>query len=142
MLLLIRRKLTSRTMKHNMKFGTEFFRKYIIATVTLVEAAISCITIPKRPEYVTKIIFLLTYSQWLTSLLMVALFCGFLSLYTILIAVACAQCQKLKAAILDIRQQYITSHHLQEDEKFHATANCDLQAKLNTCIRHHQEIME
>jgi len=73
---------------------------------------------------------------------MVALYCGFLSLYTILIAVACAQLQKMKAAILDIRQQHITSHHVQEGEQVYATAKCNLQAKLNACIRHHQEIME
>ena len=73
---------------------------------------------------------------------MLALFCGFLSLYTILIAVACAQFQKMKAAILDIRQQHITSDHVQEDEQVHATVKCNLQAKLNACIQHHQEIME
>jgi len=85
---------------------------------------------------------LLTYSQCLTSLLMVALYCGFLSLYTILIAVACAQVQKVKAAILDIRQQSTTSHHVQEGEQVHAIAKRSLQAKLKACIRHHQEIME
>jgi hypothetical protein len=47
----------------------------------------------------------------------------------------------LKAAILDIRQQHITPHNLQEDEQVHKIANCDLQAKLNMCIRHHQEVM-
>jgi hypothetical protein len=68
--------------------------------------------------------------------------CGFPSLVTILIAVACSQCQKLKAAILDIRQQHITAQHRQEDEQVYKTVNSDLQAKLNTCIRHHQNIIE
>ena len=71
-----------------------------------------------------------------------ALFFGFPSLCTILTAVGCAQLQKLNAAILDIRQQHITSHHVQENEQVHATDYCNMQAKLNTCIRHHQEIME
>ena len=48
---------------------------------------------------------------------------------------ACSQFDKLKAAILDIRQQ-----HEQEDEYDDTIANSDLQAKLNACIRHHQEI--
>ena len=86
--------------------------------------------------------FLLTYSQCLPSLSMLALFFGFPSLCTILTAVACVQLQKLKAAILDIKQQHTTSHHLQEGEQVYATAKCNLQAKLNACIRHHQEIME
>jgi hypothetical protein len=43
---------------------------------------------------------------------------------------------------LDIRQQYIMPHHVQEDEQFHTIAKCNLQGKLNACIRHRQEIME
>ena len=68
---------------------------------------------------------------------MLALFGGFLSLYTIFIAVACAQFQKMKTAILDIRQP----HHAQEDEKVHTSEYCNMQAKLIACIRHHQEVM-
>jgi hypothetical protein len=59
-----------------------------------------------------------------------------------MIAVACTQFDKLKAAILDIRQQHIRPHHGQEDEQVHTTANYDLQAKLNACIQHHQNIIE
>jgi hypothetical protein len=66
---------------------------------------------------------------------------GFLSLVTTFIAVACSQLEKVKAAILDIRQQHITSHHGLEDEYHNAIANCEMQAKINACIRHHQEIM-
>jgi len=65
-----------------------------------------------------------------------------MSLVITLIVVACSQFQKLNMAILDIRQQHITPHHGQEDEQDHTIANCDLQAKLNACIRHHQDIME
>jgi hypothetical protein len=62
---------------------------------------------------------------------------GFATLLTTLIAVACSQFEKVKAAILDIRQQHITVHHGLEDEQVHTTANSDL----TFCIRKHQEIM-
>jgi hypothetical protein len=80
--------------------------------------------------------------QCFTSLLSLGIVCGYMSLVTTLIAVACTQFDKLKAAILDIRQQHITPQHRQEDEKEHTIANCNLQAKLNACIRHHQNIIE
>jgi hypothetical protein len=64
-----------------------------------------------------------------------------MSLVVTLIVVACSQFEELKAAILDIRQQNITLQHRQEDEQVHTIANCDLQDKLNVCIRHHQDIM-
>jgi hypothetical protein len=68
----------------------------------------------------------------------VAVVYSYMSLVATLIAVACSQFDKLKAAILDIRQQHITPQHRQEDEQVDIIANCDLQAKLNACIRHHQ----
>jgi hypothetical protein len=61
---------------------------------------------------------------------------------TALIAVACTQFEKLKAAISDIRQEHITPHHAQEDEQDHTFGNLALQAKLNACIQHHQKIIE
>jgi len=72
----------------------------------------------------------------------VGILCGYMSLVTTLIAVACSQFDKLKATILDIRQQHITPHLRQEDEQVDTIANCDLQAKLNACIRHHQDIIK
>ena len=83
-----------------------------------------------------------TYFQGFTSVLAVGAICGYMSLVTTLIAVACSQFDKLKAAILDIRQQHITCHQVQEDEQDHTIAICDLQSNLNACIRHHQDIME
>jgi len=65
--------------------------------------------------------------------------CSFPSLVTILIAVACTQFDKLNAAIWDIREQHTTPQQGQEEEQIHKNEN--LQAKLNMCIRHHQEIM-
>ena len=83
-----------------------------------------------------------TYLQCFTSLVVLGVICGYMSLVTTMIAVGCSQFDKLKAAILDIRQQHITPHRRQEDEQVHTIANCDLQAKLNACIRHHQNIIE
>jgi len=83
-----------------------------------------------------------TYLQCFASLLVAGTLCGYLSLVTTLISVACSQFDKLKKAILDIRQQHITPHHRHEDEQDHTISNCDLQAKLTACIRHHQNIIE
>jgi hypothetical protein len=82
-----------------------------------------------------------TSSQCFTSLLALGICCGYPSLCATLIAVACTQFQKLNAAILDIRQEYIMPRQGQGNEQNHKTANCNLQDKLNACIRHHQEIM-
>jgi len=71
----------------------------------------------------------------------VGIVCGFMSLFTTLIAVACSQFDKLKAAILDIRQENITGSG-QEDGHDNATAICIEHAKLNACIRHHQSLIE
>ena len=85
--------------------------------------------------------FLLISSQCFTTLQQLGLLYSFPCLNAVLIVVACAQFQKLKAAILDIRQEYITPQHVQEDEQVDNIANCNFQAKLNVCIRHHQEII-
>ena len=55
---------------------------------------------------------------------------------------ACSQLDKLKAAILDVGQENITPQRVQEDGHDHAIAICIVEAKLNVCIRHHQDIME
>ena len=54
---------------------------------------------------------------------------------------ACAQFDNLKAAVLDITQQHTAPHNGPENEQLPTAAHCDLQAKLNECIRHHQEVM-
>jgi len=82
------------------------------------------------------------YLQCFTSLVIVGVEFGYLSLVTTLIAVACSQFFKLKTVILDIRQQHITPHHRQEDGQDHTNAHCEWQTKLNVCIRHHQNIIE
>ena len=78
------------------------------------------------------------YLQCFASLVTVGVVFGYISLVTTLIAVACSQFDKLKLAILDIRQQ----HNTQEGEEVHTIANCDLQTKLNAFIRQHQNIIE
>jgi len=83
-----------------------------------------------------------TYLQCFASLVIVGVVCGYMSLITTLITVACSQFDKLKAAILDIRQQHITPQHRQEDEQVDTTGNCKLQANLIACIQHHQDIIE
>jgi hypothetical protein len=76
---------------------------------------------------------------------------GFLSLYATLVCVAGSQLEKLRAALLDIRQTYGTL--LQDcgggiDEREEAgQMNTpteqfrNMQEQLNNCIRHHQEIV-
>jgi hypothetical protein len=81
------------------------------------------------------------FSQFLTTLVIIVQFSVYWCLKTILISVACAQFEKVKAAILDIRQLHITPHHVREEEQVHKIAKCNLQEKLNACIRHHQQII-
>ena len=83
-----------------------------------------------------------TYLQCFASLLAVGIVCGYMSLVTTLIAVACSQFEKLKLAILDTRQENNTPRQGREDEQVYTIADCDLQAKLNVCIRYHQNIIE
>jgi hypothetical protein len=83
-----------------------------------------------------------TSLQCFASLQALGILCGYLSLVTTLIAVVFTQFDKLKAAIMDIRQQHITPQHRQEDEQEHTIANRDLQANVNACIQHHQKITE
>jgi len=142
-LLLFGWKLTSHKTQHKMKFREKFISQNVLLLpwqllrLELVSSSFLNDLISWQNTN-----FLLNYSLCLATLVSVALFFRFPSLCTILIAVACGQLLKVKAALLDIRQQHITSHHVQEDEQVHATANINLQEKLNTCIRHHQEIME
>ena len=135
-------KLKSHTMKIKMKLGTNFFTDILLLQLHWLRLKLVSSTTLNNLISWQNSTFLLTYSQFLASLLFIALLGGFLSLYTILVAVACAQFEKMNAAILDIRQQSTTPHHMQENEQVHATEYCNMQAKLNACVRHHNEIME
>jgi len=80
--------------------------------------------------------------QSFTSLLAVCIICGYLSLVTTLIAVACSQFDKLKGAILDIGQDNKKPRYGQEEEQDNTIVKFGWQKKLNACIRHHQDILE
>jgi hypothetical protein len=82
---------------------------------------------------------------------MACIFVGFQSLYATLVCVACSQLEKLRAAILAIRQTHVTSEQDrgvvtdQQDEEGQAHSSEELfrhmKKQLNDCIRHHQEII-
>lgn len=80
-----------------------------------------------------------TSLQSFASLLSLGITYGYLSLVTTMISVACTQFDKLNAAILGIRQE--TTTPLQEEQLL-TFVNCDLQAKLSSCLRLHQDVME
>jgi hypothetical protein len=66
------------------------------------------------------------------------------------VCVACTQLEKLRAALLDIRQIHVTAERDcgtqadQQEAQGQARTSEELfhhmQKQLNTCIRHHQEI--
>jgi hypothetical protein len=65
---------------------------------------------------------------------------GFLSVYITSVAVACTQLEKLRAALLNIRQEHVTPHSEQGDGLVHDLHGI-MQQKLNACIRHHQQVL-
>jgi hypothetical protein len=77
------------------------------------------------------------------AIVIACVFGGFQSLYATLVCIACSQLEKLRAALLDIRQTHVTaewdcvaeSDQQEAQELFH-----HMQKQLNNCIRHHQEI--
>jgi hypothetical protein len=66
------------------------------------------------------------------------------------VCVACTQLEKLRAALLDIRQTHVTAERdsgtqaEEQEAQGEARASEELfrhmQKQLNNCIRHHQEI--
>ncbi|KDR19178.1 hypothetical protein L798_06232 [Zootermopsis nevadensis] len=88
-------------------------------------------------------------TQVFAAILIACVFGGFLSLYATLVCVACSQLEKLKGALLDIRQTHIIlqqdcgaetngeEHPHTPEEVFHR-----MQKQLNDCIRHHQQIKQ
>ena len=79
-----------------------------------------------------------------------SLYFGLLSLYATLVCVACSQLEKLRAALLDIKQTHGTSLQYcggETDERdaagqknTHSEQFRHMQEQLNNCIRHNQEI--
>jgi hypothetical protein len=89
--------------------------------------------------------------QGIASLFMACVLYAFPSLYATLVCVACSQLEKLRAAILVIRQTHVTSEQDcgdvtdQQNEEGQTRSSEELfrhmQRRLNDCIRHHQEII-
>jgi hypothetical protein len=87
----------------------------------------------------------------MTSLFGACIISGSLSLYVTLVCVACSQLEKLRAAILAIRQTHVTSEqdcgvvtdHQEVNGHTHSSEELfrHMQRRLNDCIRHHQEII-
>jgi len=81
---------------------------------------------------------------------------GFPSLYATLVIVACSQLEKLRAALLDIKQTHVISdhysgednHHHHNHHHYHSERHLDIsehvfqhmQKQLKDCLRHHQKI--
>ncbi|XP_033609376.1 uncharacterized protein LOC117282726 [Cryptotermes secundus] len=94
---------------------------------------------------------LMNIIQGITSFIMVCTFAAFPSLYATLVCVACSQLEKLRAALLDIRQNHVTVERdcgtqadlLQAQGQARASEELfrHMQKQLNNCIRHHQEII-
>jgi hypothetical protein len=88
------------------------------------------------------------FSKAIGSYFLLFTFGGFLSLYGTLVCVACSQLEKLKLALLDIRQTHVISEQHCEAEPgkivdyVHTSEELFLhmQKQLNECIRHHQEV--
>jgi hypothetical protein len=78
------------------------------------------------------------------------MFFGFQSLYATLVCIACSQLEKLRAALLDIRQTHankeLDARTVTDQQEAQGQADTsedvfsDMQKQLNNCIRHHQEI--
>jgi hypothetical protein len=82
---------------------------------------------------------------------MASILFAFPILYATLVCVACSQLEKLRAAILAIRQTHVTSEQdcgvvtdqQKEEGQTHSSEELfhHMQRQLNDCIRHHQEII-
>jgi hypothetical protein len=81
----------------------------------------------------------------------VLIFTNSLGLYASIMAITCGQLEKLRANLLDIRQEHDTSaqdsgaetHREEEETQVHTSEEVfrRMQEQLNSCIRHHQEII-
>jgi hypothetical protein len=79
------------------------------------------------------------------------LFFGMWGLYATFVSIACSQLEKLRANLLDIRQEHDTSaqdsgaetDREEEETQVHTSQEVfrRMQEQLKGCIRHHQEIL-
>jgi len=77
-------------------------------------------------------------AQAIASLFGIAVFFGFSNLYATVVCVACSQCEKLRAALLNIRQTLIITEREPGDTIEQGFQH--MRKQLNECIRHHQDI--
>ena len=99
-------------------------------------------------SYLCIILITFRFSKALGSFFIFLTFGGFLGLYSTLVCVACSQLEKLKLALLDIRQtQVISEQHCEAEpgkivDYVHTSEELFLhmQKQLNDCILHHQEV--
>jgi hypothetical protein len=85
----------------------------------------------------------------MTSIFIVSLYFGFLSLKATLVNIASSQLEKLNAALLDIRQTHGTSlkdckgetdeREAAEQKNTHSEQFRHIQEQLNSRIRHHRK---
>jgi len=88
--------------------------------------------------------------QGIASVFGINIYIGFPSLYATLVCVACSQLEKLRAALLGIRQTRVASDQKRENERDGQESELQthyaeqlfrrMREKLDECIRHHQEI--
>jgi hypothetical protein len=88
--------------------------------------------------------------QGIAALYVAGIVVGFLNLYTTLVCVACSQLEKLKMALLDIRQTHVISEQhcgdvIQQSDVHEQSILSDesfrhMQEQLNIRILHHQQI--
>ncbi|PNF35148.1 hypothetical protein B7P43_G09267 [Cryptotermes secundus] len=90
-------------------------------------------------------------TQFIGSIMCLCSFVAFTSLYATLVCIACSQLEKLRANLLDIRQEFGTPAQdsgaetdTEEEEQVQMSQEvfCRMQEQLNDCIRHHQLILE
>jgi hypothetical protein len=94
-------------------------------------------------------IIIFNHLQVIASLFGMSIVFDFPSLYATLVCVACSQLEKLKLALLDIRQTHVISDQTfreegvpQKEGKSHTSEEifrC-MQNQINVCVCHHQEI--
>ena len=88
--------------------------------------------------------------QAIASLFGISVFFAFSNLYATLVCVACSQCEKLRADLLNIRQTLVITEWQPGDEsgqqyserQTHTIEQAiqHMRKQLNECIRHHQDI--
>jgi hypothetical protein len=90
------------------------------------------------------------HPQGITSFFMGCVFAALPSLYATLVCVACSQLEKIRAALLNIRQKNVPAEQdcgtqadeQEREEQAHASQEMfrHMQEQLNECIRQHQKI--